>query len=172
MEPAVVYCLLLFSRCSNLQELVLTENYIAVLPSTIGCLVKLTNLNVDRNRLEFLPTEVGFLVNLGVLSLRENQVSLSARVLGARISFVVFSSLLTASLPASRDRHVQGAPRPRRVREQTPPPPLHADQLEPEGAVAGREPGQAHAQLPDGLRRNHRRASSHLLSAAAARISK
>ena len=52
----------------------LTENYIAALPSSIGNLTRLTNLNIDRNRLEALPAEVGRLVNLGVFSLRENQL--------------------------------------------------------------------------------------------------
>ncbi len=65
---------LLSCRCCSLQELVLTENYIASLPSSIGNLNRMTNLNVDRNRLESLPAEIGRLVNLGVLSLRENQL--------------------------------------------------------------------------------------------------
>ena len=64
----------LFSRCVSLQELVLTENYLSILPNSIGNLTKLTNLNVDRNRLDYLPNEIGNLVNLGVLSLRENQL--------------------------------------------------------------------------------------------------
>lgn len=61
-------------RCILLQELILTENYINSLPNSIGNLVRLTNLNVDRNRLEELPPEIGNLVTLGVLSLRENQL--------------------------------------------------------------------------------------------------
>ena len=61
-------------RCACLQELVLTENYINALPSSIGNLTRLTNLNIDRNRLDSLPAEVGRLVNLGVFSLRENQL--------------------------------------------------------------------------------------------------
>ena len=61
-------------RCACLQELVLTENYINALPSSIGNLTRLTNLNIDRNRLEALPADVGRLVNLGVFSLRENQL--------------------------------------------------------------------------------------------------
>jgi protein scribble len=62
-------------RCSSLQELVLTDNFIPSLPSSIGGLTRLTNLNVDRNKLESLPPEVGRLVNVGVLSLRENRLS-------------------------------------------------------------------------------------------------
>ena len=57
-----------------LQELVLTENYLQSLPSSLGNLVHLTNLNVDRNRLEAIPPQIGNLVNLGVMSLRENMV--------------------------------------------------------------------------------------------------
>ena len=57
-----------------LQELVLTENYLQSLPPSLGNLVHLTNLNVDRNRLEEIPPQIGNLVNLGVMSLRENMV--------------------------------------------------------------------------------------------------
>ena len=71
--PPFLSCCVSF-RCACLQELVLTENYIAALPSSIGNLTRLTNLNIDRNRLEALPAEVGRLVNLGVFSLRENQL--------------------------------------------------------------------------------------------------
>ncbi len=52
-------------RCTTLQELVLTDNFLTELPSSIGNLTKLTNLNVDRNRLEYIPREIGNLVNLG-----------------------------------------------------------------------------------------------------------
>lgn len=45
--------------CENLQELILTENFLVELPVTIGRLVNLTNLNVDRNSLHCLPTEIG-----------------------------------------------------------------------------------------------------------------
>ena len=53
-----------FHRCVNLQELVLTENYIGELPDSIGALTRLNNLNVDRNRLEYLPPAVGNLVQV------------------------------------------------------------------------------------------------------------
>ena len=46
-------------RCMNLQELILTENFIAELPQSIGNLSHLTNLNVDRNRLQSLPEQIG-----------------------------------------------------------------------------------------------------------------
>jgi len=48
--------------CENLQELILTENFLVELPTTIGRLVKLTNLNVDRNSLHCLPTDIGKLI--------------------------------------------------------------------------------------------------------------
>lgn len=46
-------------RCENLQELILTENFLLELPVTIGKLHNLNNLNVDRNSLQSLPTEIG-----------------------------------------------------------------------------------------------------------------
>ena len=56
------------------QELVVTENFLTELPTSVGHLTKITNLNLDRNRLEFLPMEIGNLTVLGVLSLRENRL--------------------------------------------------------------------------------------------------
>jgi protein scribble len=55
---------LLFSlfRCENLQELILTENFLMELPVSIGNLVKLTNLNADRNNLQSLPEKIGLYV--------------------------------------------------------------------------------------------------------------
>ena len=60
--------------CTSLQELVVTENFLTELPTSVGHLTKITNLNLDRNRLEFLPCEIGNLTVLGVLSLRENRL--------------------------------------------------------------------------------------------------
>lgn len=57
-----------------MQELILTENFLTKLPSSIGQMVKLNNLNVDRNSLESLPAEIGKCVALGVLSLRDNKL--------------------------------------------------------------------------------------------------
>ena len=48
-----------FRRCENLQELILTENFLIELPLSIGNLVRLTNLNVDRNSLRWLPSIIG-----------------------------------------------------------------------------------------------------------------
>lgn len=63
-----------FLSCENLQELILTENHLTELPTSIGNLVKLTNLNVDKNLLFELPPEIGNLTQLGVLSLRDNRI--------------------------------------------------------------------------------------------------
>lgn len=49
-------------RCENLQELILTENFLIQIPQTIANLVKLTNLNIDRNSLHSLPSEIGNVV--------------------------------------------------------------------------------------------------------------
>lgn len=49
-------------RCENLQELILTENFLLELPLSIGKLYNLNNLNVDRNSLQSLPIEIGKLI--------------------------------------------------------------------------------------------------------------
>lgn len=61
-------------RCENMQELILTENFLVELPASIGRMRKLNNLNVDRNSLAAIPNEFGNLTNLGVLSLRDNKL--------------------------------------------------------------------------------------------------
>jgi protein scribble len=58
-----------------MQELILTENYLMELPSSMGRMSKLNNLNVDRNVLTALPPDIGNCVNLGVLSLRDNKLT-------------------------------------------------------------------------------------------------
>lgn len=45
------------------------------LPSSIGQLENLNNLNVDRNSIISLPSEVGNLIRLGVLSVRDNKLT-------------------------------------------------------------------------------------------------
>lgn len=57
-----------------MQELILTENFLCNLPASIGRMVKLNNLNVDRNALESIPIEIGNCTSLGVLSLRDNKL--------------------------------------------------------------------------------------------------
>lgn len=57
-----------------MQELILTENFLTKLPSSIGRMTKLNNLNVDRNALETIPIEIGNCKALGVLSLRDNKL--------------------------------------------------------------------------------------------------
>ena len=59
LEENFVINSLLFFRCENLQELILTENLLVELPGSLGSLLKLTNLNADRNRLATLPPEIG-----------------------------------------------------------------------------------------------------------------
>lgn len=61
-------------RCENMQELILTENFLVEMPHSLGRMRKLNNLNVDRNSLVAMPSEIGNLTNLGVLSLRENKL--------------------------------------------------------------------------------------------------
>lgn len=66
----------------NLQELVLTENCLTELPTSIGRLTKLNNLNVDLNALESIPIEIGNCASLGVLSLRDNKLRTIPSALG------------------------------------------------------------------------------------------
>lgn len=70
------------NRCENLQELILTENFLNKLPKSIGRLTKLNNLNVDRNALESIPIEIGNCISLGVLSLRDNKLKKLPNELG------------------------------------------------------------------------------------------
>lgn len=65
-----------------MQELILTENFLNKLPSSIGRMVKLNNLNVDRNALESIPIEIGNCISLGVLSLRDNKLKRLPNELG------------------------------------------------------------------------------------------
>lgn len=58
-----------------MQELILTENFLIEMPSSLGRMKRLNNLNVDRNSLVSLPSEIGNLTNLGVLSLRDNKLT-------------------------------------------------------------------------------------------------
>lgn len=81
-RKAILLTLDFISRCVALQELILTENFLTELPTSIGNMTKLTNLNVDRNRLHELPVEVGQLVCLNVLSLRENKLHFLPNELG------------------------------------------------------------------------------------------
>lgn len=69
-------------RCESLQELILTENFLCKLPSSIGRMVKLNNLNVDRNELDSIPIEIGNCKSLGVLSLRDNKLKRLPNELG------------------------------------------------------------------------------------------
>ena len=50
-------------RCTKLEELVVTENFIHELPESIGNLRRVTHLNADRNRLETLPQQIGELAD-------------------------------------------------------------------------------------------------------------
>jgi len=76
----LVFCFVF--RCVCLQELILTENFLTEMPTSLGNLTKLTNLNVDRNRLHDLPVDIGSLVCLNVLSLRDNKLNFLPDELG------------------------------------------------------------------------------------------
>lgn len=72
-----------------MQELILTENFLIELPTSIGRMQRLNNLNVDRNALAELPSEIGSLTNLGVLSLRDNKLTKLPVELGNCVSLHV-----------------------------------------------------------------------------------
>ena len=77
------------NRCENMQELILTENFLVELPNSIGRMVRLNNLNVDRNALISIPAEIGYCTNLGVLSLRDNKLTKLPSQLGNCVSLHV-----------------------------------------------------------------------------------
>jgi protein scribble len=83
------YLCLIFNRCENMQELILTENFLVELPNSIGRMTKLNNLNVDRNALIAVPQEIGYCTNLGVLSLRDNKLTKLPSELGNCVSLHV-----------------------------------------------------------------------------------
>lgn len=65
-----------------MQELILTENFLVELPTSLGRMTKLNNLNIDRNSLVAVPADIGNCINLGVLSLRDNKLSKMPTELG------------------------------------------------------------------------------------------
>ncbi len=69
-------------QCSQLTELILTENLLSELPASVGNLRLLTNLNLDRNRLVSIPDEICECENIGLLFCRDNQISLLPENLG------------------------------------------------------------------------------------------
>ena len=62
------------SSCDNLQELILTDNKLRQLPTSIGNLKRMYHFNVDKNLLEIIPSDLGKLTALSVLSMRDNKL--------------------------------------------------------------------------------------------------
>ncbi len=62
-------------QLSNLEQLVLDNNQIEVLPFEIGNLSKLTYLDLANNQISFLPSSVGKLKSLKQLDLKNNNIS-------------------------------------------------------------------------------------------------
>ena len=60
--------------CDNLQELILTDNKLRQLPTSIGNLKRMYHFNVDKNLLEIIPSDLGKLTALSVLSMRDNKL--------------------------------------------------------------------------------------------------
>eukprot|EP00249_Psilotum_nudum_P013002 c24096_g2_i2 orf=674-1474(-) len=67
----------------NLQRLMLSENQLQRLPSTLGRLQSLKVLTLDENRLTTLPDELGLLVRLERLSISRNSVSSLPSIIGS-----------------------------------------------------------------------------------------
>ena len=62
-------------KCKSLSELILTENLLQTLPTSIGNLTELCVLNAGRNRLDTLTPKIGKCKKLRMLFLRENQLT-------------------------------------------------------------------------------------------------
>lgn len=64
----------LFRTATLLEKIVLDGNTLTALPSTIGCLRKLTRLSVQANHLESLPAEIAHLTELKHLDVQKNNL--------------------------------------------------------------------------------------------------
>lgn len=65
----------LFPGLSELRRLILNNNDISLLPSSIAQLVSLEVLELEDNRLNVLPWQIGTMTNLRVLKLDGNPLS-------------------------------------------------------------------------------------------------
>lgn len=64
----------LFISAISLEHLILDNNTLSILPSSIGCLTKLVRLSVQGNNLEMLPSEISRLVELKILDAQKNNL--------------------------------------------------------------------------------------------------
>ncbi|KAL9554394.1 hypothetical protein MBANPS3_002839 [Mucor bainieri] len=64
----------LFVSAVSLEHLILDNNTLSILPSSVGALTKLLRLSVQGNNLEALPAEISHLVELKVLDAQKNNL--------------------------------------------------------------------------------------------------
>ncbi|KAI8644570.1 hypothetical protein BD408DRAFT_412911 [Parasitella parasitica] len=64
----------LFTNATSLEHLILDNNTLSTLPSSIGSLTKLLRLSVQGNNLEALPSEISHLVDLKILDVQKNNL--------------------------------------------------------------------------------------------------
>ncbi|EPB86553.1 hypothetical protein HMPREF1544_06627 [Mucor circinelloides 1006PhL] len=64
----------LFISAVSLEHLILDNNTLSILPSSVGSLTKLLRLSVQGNNLEALPSEISHLVELKVLDAQKNNL--------------------------------------------------------------------------------------------------
>ncbi|RCI00446.1 cysteinyl-tRNA synthetase, partial [Rhizopus stolonifer] len=64
----------LFASAVSLEHLILDNNTLSVLPSSIGSLIRLLRLSVQGNNLELLPPEISKLTELKVLDAQKNNL--------------------------------------------------------------------------------------------------
>ncbi|KAL9542839.1 hypothetical protein PS6_009601 [Mucor atramentarius] len=64
----------LFISAISLEHLILDNNTLSILPSSVGSLTKLLRLSVQGNNLEALPSEISHLVELKVLDAQKNNL--------------------------------------------------------------------------------------------------
>ena len=88
----------------NLEELILDENRLTVLPDSIGSITKLKILSLGENRIIELPASIKNLINLEALYLGNNPIrKLPAEIttLPALTEFIIDGTLFEQRLPST-----------------------------------------------------------------------
>lgn len=79
-------------KFSNLQLLRLSDNRISILPSTLGLVTSLTELDLQQNQLKALPDSIGDLKNLTDLNIERNLIRNFPKTVGKLSNLVSLSA--------------------------------------------------------------------------------